>query len=408
MLHRFVGSLSVPNGKGVKLDDAELNLRLLLTDKVILNTHRLAEVNDLVRLFGMKGLMALLEEGKLSLTCEAFSFGFRHDLVNNEHEFMVQTVQGAPIQRDWYLRTAFQENVRANTGVAALSKDVWRYIEEPPGAESDQNVRRHLHSRMTNDHELVRQAICVAAQNSECIPDWSPDTLDFDIKQSRPETLAYEIRTNLPASLTVEQRRQIIASAVSAITNTGMRIDAMERHQALTESKETDLPLLDAHTRFIERALAQAQPIDQFRRVVSIVGPRSPARITRVNARKVIDAAKSAECLEFRRWLEVEAPKKSDEEIQKYFQSWSAKTTSFLGGNVGKSLKWIAVNATQMALDAAFPGMQAGFMLGALDAFLLDKVIKPGGPVVFLNQTYPSLFTAGPGSDHGTRAALDA
>jgi hypothetical protein len=391
MLNRFVGDLAVPNGKEFRLDVSELTLRLLLTDKVILDTHRLSEVNDLAAAFGVKGLMALFEAGKLSLTCEAFSFGFQDARARNEHEFPLVFVWGASENRETYLRTSIGENIKTGGGMVGLKRRIHRYIEEPPGDESAALARNHLHTRLMNDPDLLRHAIVQAGRATGLAPDLDLARLDVTIEQCIPETLHYRITSNLPSSLSVEHRRKLLSGGISAIATTALRLDGMKRHDALTESKETDLPILEAHLRFLEKALSKGQPIEQLKRTLTLTGATMPSEESGIDARRLIDAAQSSECLQFRKWLQTEAPNRTDDEIERYFGSWSAK---YLGGRAVQILKFITLTAAPELANAVLPGsgLVLGPALSVLDTFYVDKVIRPGGPVLFLNQTYPSIF----------------
>lgn len=380
-INRFSGNLSVMNGSRFKLNVAELNLRLLLTDKVILHTHRLAEVNDLIRLFGVKGLMTLLESDKLGLTCEAFSFGFRHDLVKSEDEFLIVNVWGSAEQRDSYLNSAFGENVMAGGGTKGLSKDIKRYIEPAPGAENSASVRSHFHSRLMNDRTLLRRALVIVAAESGIALDF--DKLEVSVEQCAPGLLHYKITTNLLESMPVTQRRWIISSALSAIATVGMRMDVMSRHDALIEFRESDLPILETHLKFLENA----QPMEQLRRTMTLTDAPIATPGSRISADRMIKASSSAEFLQFRRWLQSDAPHQTDEEIQRQFQSRAEALRAFFVGGLGRHLKFIAIATANAALSPA-----AGFLLDFIDSYLLASALKPTGHVFFVNHTYPSVF----------------
>lgn len=120
----------------------------------------------------------------------------------------------------------------------------------------------------------------------------------------------------------------------------------------------------------------------QLRRTLTLTGAPFPSQGSRINANGLIKAAGSAECLQFRKWLQTDAPNKSDSEIQEQFGSWSESVRCFFGSGMGRHLKFLAFTAVGLGLSPA-----AGVAMAVLDFYLLDRMLKPSGHVLFLNQT---------------------
>jgi hypothetical protein len=131
---RFVGAIRQPivwPPETVQVDLTELVLRLLLTDTLILKTGRLLEIDHLVKAFGIAGLELLLESGKLRLTCEAFTLGYRAPADSKDpHDFEFLTVREG--ERAEYLRDCVANVARLQVkGSDALVRDCRNTLRNP-------------------------------------------------------------------------------------------------------------------------------------------------------------------------------------------------------------------------------------------------------------------------------------
>ena len=103
---------------------------------------------------------------------------------------------------------------------------------------------------------------------------------------------------------------------------------------------------------------------------------------------KVIEIAKSKECIEFRNWLAT-TDEKTDAEILEAFQSLKTRLYGLLAADSGKAVRW-AVGTGLGFISPAGPVL--GAAAGLLDAFVLDKLISKRNPIAFLERKYRSIF----------------
>lgn len=96
----------------------------------------------------------------------------------------------------------------------------------------------------------------------------------------------------------------------------------------------------------------------------------------------------SAECREFREWL-VSLDEVSDAQIKEMADSVKNRIASIVGSTGGRVMRFVATTGIGLIPPI---GPIAGVVAGAVDAFLVDRVLSKSGVVAFLSETYPSLF----------------
>jgi hypothetical protein len=112
---------------------------------------------------------------------------------------------------------------------------------------------------------------------------------------------------------------------------------------------------------------------------------RDIAHGRQLDMERFLEVRASGECREFRSWLSTIDGLK-DEEIKARFSSLRERIAASLHTSTGKGLRFLA--ATGLGL---IPG--AGALVGALDAFVVDRLLPKSGIVTFVGKMYPSLFT---------------
>lgn len=388
LANRFVGEINAKvDTHRAHLDLPELVWRLLLTDTVILKTHRLLELRGLLACFGTEGLLLLLESGKLRLTCEAFALAFRTpDDAEDEHDFQFLTVWEK--NRDEYVANALGGVAKLTFPDAAKAANaIVGYIEQPSDHDAASlEILSGLRARLLEGSSLVRQGISlVARQQGFPMP---PDEIFVHAEHRGPST--YRITAELPEASPRggPLRRDTLARGILGVAGIYKRIHEMRRHNALSGTTETDLPILDSYLGFLEHMLDPDAPIAGARRVVELTAAPVVSKTTRIDAKRLVDASRSPECLEFRKLL-ADGDTLSDRELVERLSSIGARFGVAAAGNVGRGIRWLASTLTAALPDS---GVVSGPALGLLDAFVIDKVIKPRGPAVFLNRIYPSIF----------------
>jgi hypothetical protein len=91
-------------------------------------------------------------------------------------------------------------------------------------------------------------------------------------------------------------------------------------------------------------------------------------------------------------------PKK---ELRERVSGFSRRIQQAVHSRVGKAVRFVVSNGLSIGLGFIPPqpvvGLVAGVAVGALDAFLLERLIPKDAVICFLSESYPSLFKP-PGS----------
>ncbi|MGB7556860.1 MAG: hypothetical protein WBM04_21025, partial [Candidatus Korobacteraceae bacterium] len=98
----------------------------------------------------------------------------------------------------------------------------------------------------------------------------------------------------------------------------------------------------------------------------------------------------SEECRDFRAWLST-AQDLSDIEIRKVTGGMKNQLSSLAGSTTGKTVRLAATTLIGLIPGA---GLVLGPTAGAIDSFLLDRILPRSGIVAFLADIYPSLFVS--------------
>ena len=105
-----------------------------------------------------------------------------------------------------------------------------------------------------------------------------------------------------------------------------------------------------------------------------------------IDAEKLLEVRDSRECKQFREWLST--VKDIDDELPEHCNAFNSKLGKFIRSTTGKSLRFAISTAAGF-----FPGGIAfGPTVGAIDTFLLEKIIPAPGPLSFISNLYPSIY----------------
>jgi hypothetical protein len=262
-----------------------------------------------------------------------------------------------------------------------------KYIEEPPTEEIAQIVCAHLDRHLKKPGQLFSKGIANATlfETGHTI---EPAEVEMRIEKRR--TSGYRVWTNLESKhfIDPEPARVATGRGILAVAGIYNRLQEMERHNALSGCSERDLPLLDTCLAFLEGALLKDRSVDQFRRVITIGELTTISEDSQIDAAQLIKVASSTECLEFRKWIR-EVSSMSDEELRERLRSLKSQVGTFATGVGGRTLRFLASTGVGMV---PVLGPALGAVVGALDTFVVDKLVAPPGPVVFLNRLYPSIL----------------
>lgn len=129
----------------------------------------------------------------------------------------------------------------------------------------------------------------------------------------------------------------------------------------------------------------------QFERVIELTDVPDFKPGQKVNIELLLRVRDSAECREFREWLPT-LEDRTDAEIRDAVSAIRAKMALLASSAGGKLVRLAATTGIGLI---PIVGPIAGAAAGAIDSFLIEKLLPRSGIVAFLSETYPSLFVPG-------------
>jgi hypothetical protein len=164
----------------------------------------------------------------------------------------------------------------------------------------------------------------------------------------------------------------------------------MQAYSAITGFLDSESALLFGKLAGIIAPLNPKLPKEQFERVIDLSNVRDFRSGQRVDLDLLMKVRDSAECREFREWLYT-LEDVSDAVIKHMVASIKSKMTSLASSPSGRLVR---IAATTGLGVIPLVGPITGAVAGAIDTFLVDRVLPRSGIVAFLTEQYPSLFVS--------------
>jgi hypothetical protein len=390
-LARF--SLYHHDDETVTVDVTALVHSLLLFDQVVMESARLKEVPELVRVFGAEGLRLLLNRQALRFQCEAATVGQIAQLSIRE---------GRPVQpfgtygvvviregnRGEYVHSCLQE-LHTIPGltlkqIIRLKGDVAHRILTP--AFDPLSVEATTHADIVGNAGQLTRAIALTIHRER-----GDDLVPAHI-QTRAEAiddLDIRIETNLQRLLNISkiEEHNLVERALVGIGALNLRLEHMRARSAVSAFEEDELPLFDDKLRFIIGDIDAGEQHRRLSRVVelgglSVVGTEDRS----VDVEKLIELRESPACREFRAWLRG-TDGVDDSGLREGLPDLRDRLAGAVRGKLGRGARFAVSTGAGVAA-----GNVIGTLAGGIDGFLIDRLLPRPGPMAWLAQHYPSLF----------------
>jgi hypothetical protein len=217
------------------------------------------------------------------------------------------------------------------------------------------------------------------------------DSVEVSLAEVSPGVQRFSTNLQTLLEIPINREHEMLSAAVTAVTGLNQLVANMQEYNAITTFEDSDTPLLFGK---IAGVVAQYNPQAEersFLRVIELTEIPELLAIGRVEVGKLIVARESSECREFRAWLSS-IDHLDDKELKRLLTGVRATIASFTKSPAGKTLR-LAVN-TALGL---IPGYGAATALaeGAIDTFLLDKLLPSSGALSFLSKSVPSVISPG-------------
>jgi|SRR5581483_742995 len=248
-------------------------------------------------------------------------------------------------------------------------------------------AHEHYLQTVERNSELVARAAVLAVRENLKV-DVSPDALKVSFERINDEEVMNGT-SNLCKllSITREQESEILRNTVMVISNVSIRLEEMMAYRALGGFTEREFEVTDAAFRFVVDEVGPDAQEERFRHIVSIAGLPEPGPPESVNVEALIEARASLECREFRQWLR-KTDGLGDREIRERVDGISEQVSGALRSTKGRVARFAFTSGIGFV---PVVGPVANLVLGALDEFVLDDLLRDPGPVSFLSSSYGSI-----------------
>ena len=162
----------------------------------------------------------------------------------------------------------------------------------------------------------------------------------------------------------------------------------MIAYSAVSGFADAEAPLLFGKLAGIMAPQNPRPAEDDFKRVIKVANLPNILASPKISVEALMRARESAECREFRSWLLTLNPL-SDQQIEDMLGGVRNKVSSIIQSGPARVLRFAV--ATGMGLIPGY-GAIAGPAVGAIDSFLINRILPVSGAFAFLTKIYPSIF----------------
>jgi hypothetical protein len=380
--------------------DVDLNgiiRRLILFDTYILKSIRLLEFPPLIAALGFADTMQLLKSTAFKIECESVTTGQMGQTgfaraakgVLPPLSYSFSGIDTADHEK--YVHVCLQP-LHKITGlthkqVLKLKQAIVYKMERLPEGFAGR-VATQATEDVLKKQDLVMKSVATAARRTLGV-----ELPDFRLSVHQIDSEDFRVETDLPKriGIDIETTHKVVERGLLGIAELSSRFAEMEAYSALSGFIDDDLPLVYERLDFLAHSISPETKERQFRRVLEIAGfPDVAPAVSgkRVNITRLLEIRESDECREFRQWLPT-IETISDTKIQERLDSLRAKLGNAMQSGVGRALR-LLVTSGMVIIPGA--GLIAGAVAGAVDTFLMEKLLPKSGVIAFISNLYPSVF----------------
>jgi hypothetical protein len=367
--------------------------RLILFEEVVIDSYGMRELPGLIDALGPEQFVELLESRAVLVRGDGWVLGE----VGNMRpaplpplSFSLAPIVPAQEYRQDHISRHLGE-IRAmpldmktsQTVRQAIVRALTPFPENPGQLTMDQ-----LPTDLTMRLDIVRAATDWALRE---YGNRDPDGVDYAIRLVQEEEDIFRAETDIGErfGLSLEEVDAVIERAVLAVGGLNERFEEMAAYNAVTGLRETELQLLDAKLTTVFESANPDQQEQRLTRVLELANLPDPETAEgTVNVERLLDVRQDEQIREFRQWLRT-LDNATDDEIRERVDSLRERIATAVYGPGGKAVRFAAKIAADLL---PLGGSAAGIAFGALDEFVLERVLPEPGPVSFLGSTYRSRF----------------
>ncbi len=399
--NRLIGpcATSLPTHENVVLDLNALVIRLLLFDTYILQSINFKEIPHLVKALGFEGTLVLLASGAIRLHCDALSIAQvgQTDLLRQQKKVLplgsYSFSEFNLVDRKQFISNCLKNVQRTQSlsqkQVIKLKKAVVSALEAP-SPDTGSVALKQLEQDLVNNSEIIKSTTTLTIYKKLGI---QVSSTDFSIGLHQIDDKDFQVETDIGNvfNLNEEEVHKLIELALLGVGTLNLRFGEMKTYNALSGCLNEEASIFEDKLNFFAKILNPKEQERRFERVIEIKGLPEISRDSeqqKLNIEKFIEIRQSKECRDFREWLHT-IDSASDAEIAERLGSIQSRLSPWVHGGKGKLLRFLI--STGIGLVPGL-GTAMGAGVGAIDMFLLEKILPYSGIAAFVNQLYPSIF----------------
>jgi len=384
-----------------EVDVGALVRRLILFEKCTIESIRLKEIPALVSVFGVDGLLKLLDSGVVEILADFVTTG----QIGQTAGIQATIKRGGPLPLGSYSLV---------TVASADRRDyVHRILQEVHAAPiphtSAKRLKRALASRLlafpadagdaavadTSVDLRQRHPVIWQAIRSAALKETGRDPgQDAEIEVEELEGVGdFRVSTSLAArlGLTPDVEHRLVERGLLNVAGLNQRIRLMETFGAVTGFRDDEVELFEKKLSVLASRMDANPEERQFDRIITLGGLPGVESLppgTTIDVDRLLRLRAGDGGLRLRAWLR-RIGSESDAAITKEFGGIREELAALTQSPVGRSVRFLVAT---VAGFVPVVGLVAGPALSAGDAFLLDRVMGKPGPATFLGKHYPSIF----------------
>lgn len=387
-----------PDTDEVTVNFGDLVRKLVLSEQVILESIRLKEFPLLVQKFGYDGIKELLSSGRLRIHCDALTVGQTGQtpvlescarkgiLPLGSYSFSVVRIA----DRKEYIHQNLQP-INDSPGLKGkqaqkLRKLVAESLVTPPESAGKQTMAQ-LERDLENNVPLLKTSVSIAVRTHF---GRGIGAQDFELRVERIDAEDWQTETNLGerVGLDAQATHKAIEHGLLGVGGFNQRVEYMESYGAVTGFQAGELPIMEEKLGFLARQLDPDAQQERFERVIELVGlpdVNADPKVQDVDMGRLLEIVSDDEAQAFRRWLRG-IDSLDDAAVEDEIHRIRDLVSRAVHSPSGKGVRFLTTTGIGIANPIA------GVAAGALDSFLIDKLVPEPGPTAFLGQLYPSVF----------------
>ena len=368
--------------------------RLILFEEVVIDSYGMRELPALIDALGPEQFIQLLESRAVFVRADGWVLGE----VGNDAEALGRQAALPPLSFALGVLVPAQEH-RKET----MSRHLSEVRDMQLDLKTSKRVRQAIldsltpfpdrPGQLTMDQlptDLTMRLDLVRASTESALREYGdrdPTGVEYSIRFHQEDERVFRAETDIGErfGLTEEEVDRVLERAVLGVGSLNERFELMEAYNAVSGLREPEVRLLDAKLEGVIREVDPNRQEERLSRVLEIANLPDPETAEgTVDVERLLAAREDEELVEFREWLRT-LDAATDDEIRERVTSVRERISEAVYGPTGKAVRFAATAAADVL-------PYGGLVVGALDQFVLEKVLPEPGPVSFLGTTYRSLF----------------